>query len=95
MRADQDKGAQRISVQDWGVGISHPDQARLFEKFYQVRSGGQKLGSGLGLSIVKSIIEQHAGQVHVKSRLGQGSTFTIEIPLHPLNTKNVLDNKAK
>lgn len=95
VRADQDQGAQRISVQDWGVGISHPDQARLFEKFYQVRSGGQKLGSGLGLSIVKSIIEQHAGQVHVKSRLGQGSTFTIEIPLHPLNTKNVLDNKAK
>ena len=82
--ASQVKGVQRISVEDSGVGISTTDQARLFEKFYRVQknetNGG--LGSGLGLAIVKSVVEQHGGRVYVESRLGVGSTFTIELPLN-------------
>jgi signal transduction histidine kinase len=82
--ASQVNGVQRISVEDSGVGISTTDQARLFEKFYRVQkneaNGG--LGSGLGLAIVKSVVEQHGGRVYVESRLGVGSTFTIELPFH-------------
>jgi signal transduction histidine kinase len=73
----------QISVEDTGVGISPTDQARLFEKFYQIRRNKEtdKGGSGLGLAIVKSIVEQHGGHVKVESQLGKGSTFTMEIPL--------------
>jgi signal transduction histidine kinase len=84
--ASQMKGVQRISVEDSGVGISKTDQARLFEKFYRVQkqeaNGG--LGSGLGLAIVKSVVEQHGGRVYVESRLGVGSTFTIELPIRAI-----------
>ena len=82
--AHQEKGLLQIRVEDTGVGISPTDQARLFEKFYQVRKkeGGGEVGSGLGLAIVKSIVEQHGGRVKVESKLGSGSAFTIEIPFH-------------
>jgi PAS domain S-box-containing protein len=72
-----------VRVEDTGVGISPTDQARLFEKFYQIRNGDRsgEAGSGLGLAIVKSIVEQHGGRVKVESQLGVGSVFTIEIPI--------------
>jgi PAS domain S-box-containing protein len=72
----------QIRVEDTGVGISPTDQARLFEKFYQIRRHEEtgKVGSGLGLAIVKSIVEQHGGRVKVESQLGRGSIFTMEIP---------------
>lgn len=81
--AHQEKGLLQIRVEDTGVGISPTDQARLFEKFYQIRKkeGVGEVGSGLGLAIVKSIVEQHGGRVKVESKLGSGSAFTIEIPL--------------
>jgi PAS domain S-box-containing protein len=84
VRAFQDIGRQYIQVRDDGPGIAAADQARLFEKFYKVRSedGGARGGTGLGLAIVKSIVERHHGQIHLESQLGVGSTFTIELPLH-------------
>jgi PAS domain S-box-containing protein len=83
VRAVQQGGRQLISVQDTGLGIAAADQARLFEKFYrgQRRESLQEKGSGLGLAIVKSIAEQHGGRVSVESRLGVGSTFSLELPL--------------
>ena len=73
-------------MEDSGVGISKTDQARLFEKFYRVQKqeANGELGSGLGLAIVKSVVEQHGGRVYVESRLGVGSTFTIELPIHAI-----------
>ena len=72
-----------VEVKDTGAGISPVDLPRLFERFY--RGAQRKLksdaGSGLGLSIVKSIIERHGGKVNVASRLGEGSTFSLRIPL--------------
>ena len=70
-------------VQDNGVGIAPADQQRLFEKFYQTRSGGKKgrRRSGLGLAIVRSIADRHAGQVWVDSQLGKGSTLYLAVPL--------------
>jgi two-component system sensor histidine kinase SenX3 len=81
--ADQSRGRQRISISDTGSGIAPADQARLFEKFARSRrkdDGGER-GPGLGLAIVKSIVDQHGGRVTVDSRLGAGSTFTIDLPL--------------
>jgi PAS domain S-box-containing protein len=72
-----------VRVTDTGIGIAPEDQVRLFEKFYRVkrRDVQDVPGTGLGLSIVKSIIERHRGKVWVDSELGEGSTFTISLPL--------------
>jgi len=83
VRAEQSEEDQIISVADTGVGIAPADQARLFEKFYRTSATDalHEKGLGLGLAIVKSIVEQHNGWIQVESRLGQGSTFTISVPL--------------
>lgn len=72
-----------FEVEDTGVGISPVDQRRLFEKFYRVERAGSRrqVGMGLGLTIVKSIIEQHGGEIRVESELGKGSTFIFQVPL--------------
>ncbi|MBL8058539.1 MAG: HAMP domain-containing histidine kinase, partial [Anaerolineales bacterium] len=77
-----DNGVIRVAVSDSGVGIALADQAHLFEKFFRVKQRGstQVKGSGLGLAIVKSIVERHGGRVWMESKLGQGSTFYMEIP---------------
>jgi signal transduction histidine kinase len=81
--ASQEHDRQYIQVTDTGLGIAPTDQARLFEKFYRARrqESLQVKGTGLGLAIVKSIVEQHEGRVTLESKLGSGSTFTIDIPI--------------
>jgi two-component system sensor histidine kinase BaeS len=83
VRVYQHNDQQVISISDTGVGIAPTDQARLFEKFYRAPrlEDDREAGLGLGLAIVKSIVDQHGGRVAVESRLGLGSTFSIEIPL--------------
>ncbi len=83
VRAEQSGEDQIIAVADTGVGVAPADQARLFEKFYRsVTSDAlHEQGLGLGLAIVKSIVEQHNGRIQVESKLGQGSTFMIYLPL--------------
>lgn len=75
----------RIAVQDTGVGIAPEDLAKVFTKFYRVRTAtrtGTK-GTGVGLALVKAVTEGHSGKVSVTSTVGDGSTFTIEIPAAP------------
>jgi two-component system phosphate regulon sensor histidine kinase PhoR len=95
LRASQEEGVQRIVIEDNGLGIAPTDQARLFEKFYRARrpEALKEKGAGLGLAIVKSIVEQHGGRVRVESRLGMGSTFTLELPMHPTAVDLALDSK--
>ncbi len=71
-----------VSVSDTGVGISTKDQEKLFTKFYRVDSSLIKEtgGSGLGLSICKTIIERHGGKIWVKSEENKGSTFSFSLP---------------
>jgi signal transduction histidine kinase len=74
-------------VQDTGEGIALTDQVQIFERFARAaKSRRRSEGSGLGLSIVKAIIEAHGGQITLNSQPRFGSTFTLILPLHPAPT---------
>lgn len=79
----REKNLAVIQVADNGIGISAPEQARIFERFYRVDPARSREmgGTGLGLSIVKHIAEIHDGSVEVASEPGQGSTFTVRLPV--------------
>ncbi len=66
-------------IRDYGIGMDENTQARIFEQFYQGDTSHRGEGSGLGLSIVKQIVELHGGKISVKSAPGEGSTFTVEL----------------
>ncbi|MBM3137812.1 MAG: HAMP domain-containing histidine kinase [Chloroflexi bacterium] len=73
-----------IQIQDSGPGISAKDQKRIFERFFQIdesRKGGPGRGVGLGLAIAKQIILAHGGDIEVKSKPGEGSTFMVKLPI--------------
>jgi two-component system, OmpR family, phosphate regulon sensor histidine kinase PhoR len=72
-----------LSIQDHGVGISKGDQKHIFDKFYRVSSGdlAKSPGTGLGLSLVKQLVEKQNGKISVKSDQGEGTTFIIYFPL--------------
>jgi two-component system phosphate regulon sensor histidine kinase PhoR len=86
-----------VSVQDFGVGIPREEQNKIFEKFYRVSTGlvHDVKGSGLGLSLVKHIIEAHKGKVIVESELGEGSTFTILLPVADEVSEATKEKKEK
>jgi signal transduction histidine kinase len=69
-------------VADDGVGVSATDQPRLFDRFWQARREDRR-GAGLGLSIVKGIIEAHGGRIWVESEVGVGTTFYFTLPAAP------------
>jgi signal transduction histidine kinase len=80
----------RIWVQDTGEGINPTEQKRIFERFARVKNSRRRSdGSGLGLTIVKGIVEAHQGEIQVQSQLGTGSTFVIVLPLNPLQEKKI------
>ncbi len=72
-----------IAIKDYGIGISKADQKHVFDKFYRVSSGNlaKSQGTGLGLSLVKQLIEQQNGKISVTSDLGGGSVFKLYFPL--------------
>lgn len=77
-----DQSTVRLYVKDEGIGIPPADQERIFDRFYRVdnRLARQTPGTGLGLFLVKAVIEAHGGRVWVESQIGQGSTFWFELP---------------
>jgi two-component system phosphate regulon sensor histidine kinase PhoR len=73
-----------IDVKDEGIGIKAADVPHIFDRFYRAdasRSKQQADGYGLGLSIAKQIADMHKGQILVKSTSGEGSVFTVKLPL--------------
>ena len=81
LSVEQEKDAVRFSVADTGIGISPEDQERIFEFFFRASNGNsQGAGDGIGLSIVRSLVEVHGGKITVDSRPGEGSTFSFTIP---------------
>ncbi|MCL6622093.1 MAG: HAMP domain-containing protein [Syntrophobacterales bacterium] len=77
--ADPNRGQVVITVSDNGVGIPPEALDQIFDPFFTLKEEG--VGTGLGLSIVYGIIEKHRGSIEVESRVGEGTTFTIRLPL--------------
>ncbi|QQE64435.1 hypothetical protein GFS31_11160 [Leptolyngbya sp. BL0902] len=80
---DQDSSQLRLAVKDTGIGISAEDMARLFQPFVQIDStlSRQHEGTGLGLVLVKKIVDLHGGKVSVTSEVGIGSCFMVDLPI--------------
>ncbi|UZQ49998.1 sensor histidine kinase [Clostridium kluyveri] len=71
-----------FKISDTGIGIDEEDQSRIFERFFKGDKSRSPLikGSGLGLSIVKKIVDMHQGTIHVQSKLDTGTTFIVTLP---------------
>jgi len=72
-----------ISVKDHGIGMSKEDMKKIFDKFYRATGAQTRpvAGTGLGLTLVKQIIEAHKGEITVQSEAGKGSLFTVRLPI--------------
>jgi signal transduction histidine kinase len=75
--AEEGRGRVRVTVRDRGKGIADEDLPKVFESFYSTKPHGM----GLGLSIVRTIVEAHDGRIFVESTAGEGATFTFELPV--------------
>jgi signal transduction histidine kinase len=78
------QGIGQLRITDTGIGIESGHVDHIFGRFYRVESArnlGGVSGNGLGLSIVKSVVESHGGEVNVRSAKGEGTTFTVKLPL--------------
>ncbi len=81
-----DKDHVRITIQDYGIGIPEKDLPHIFDRFYTVDKARSRKsgGAGLGLSIVKTVIDKHKGMIKVSSELGKGSRFVVTLPVKNL-----------
>ena len=78
----QNKAMLRLDIEDNGIGISQEDLVRIWQRFYQVNPSRESgSGLGLGLSMVRQIVQLHGGTAEAESVLGKGSCFTIRLPL--------------
>lgn len=72
-----------VSIRDYGLGISANDVPRLFERFFRAGTSTGIAGTGIGLHLVKQLVELHGGSIAVESVEGKGSTFTVGLPIEP------------
>jgi len=80
MTVSRDGLTARLEVRDQGVGVAPEDQARLFDRFERVRLDRSVAGYGVGLWIVRRVVEAHGGSISVESRLGEGACFIVQLP---------------
>jgi signal transduction histidine kinase len=85
IRVLQQAGEEIVEVADTGIGIPEAEQERLFQRFFRASSASQRhiAGVGLGLSIVRAIVEAHGGRIEFHSLQGAGTTFRVRLPLDP------------
>ena len=78
----RDDALVRIAVKDQGIGMDQKEVKQIFQKFYRTKKAEEsgEAGTGIGLSIVQQIVEQHGGRIEVTSRPGAGSCFTVVVP---------------
>ncbi len=91
LRLARHEGEIVLSVTDTGIGIAPQDQQQLFQKFYRVKTPETDgiPGTGLGLALVRSIVEQHGGRIWLHSVHGQGSTFSVALPVEGIPVQNL------
>lgn len=85
--AELEPNEVHVSITDFGPGIADEHIPRVTERFYRVEQDGipAQKGTGLGLAIVKHILTRHGGRLTIRSKLGEGSTFTVHLPRHEVN----------
>ncbi|MBB3353111.1 signal transduction histidine kinase [Rhizobium sp. BK049] len=84
VRARVDEKMVEITITDSGIGMDADDLPKLFQPYYRARSATGIAGTGLGLNVVKQVVELHGGTVEVTSELGKGTTFAISLPIESL-----------
>ena len=86
LRAGRKDANLIVEVEDNGPGIAEEEQQHMFEPYHRMEVAGERLsGLGLGLTLCKTLVDLHGGQIWVKSRVGEGSTFSFSIPLEAVN----------
>jgi signal transduction histidine kinase len=85
---EQQDGTAILQIRDNGPGIAPDAQAHIFDRFYRADPAREGSGTGLGLALVRSIVQLHQGQIRVSSTLGQGSCFTVTLPLSPSSSSS-------
>jgi PAS domain S-box-containing protein len=86
LRAGQKDANLIVEVEDNGPGIAEEEQQHMFEPYHRMEVAGERLsGLGLGLALCKMLVDLHGGQIWVKSRVGEGSTFSFSLPLEAAN----------
>ena len=85
VRVSVESGEVRVTISDRGIGIDPQEQGKIFQEYYRSLDprARQRKGTGLGLTIVKYIVEAHDGRVTLESAIGSGSTFTLHFPVRP------------
>ncbi|MBI5885188.1 MAG: HAMP domain-containing protein [Deltaproteobacteria bacterium] len=82
IHVSEESGNAVVTIEDTGIGIPKEEHEKIFDRFYRVdTSRGLTVGSGLGLSIVRTIIDSHGGHIDIESTPGEGTTFRVYIPL--------------
>ena len=83
-----------ISIRDQGVGIPTDELPRIFQRYFRARTSVGIAGTGIGLNLVKQLVEMHGGSISVESTEGEGSTFTLRLPFRQAVAEPaVLDNE--
>lgn len=85
----------KVKIRDEGIGMDAKVQERIFEKFYQGDASRAEEGNGLGLPLVKRIVELSGGSIHVKSAPGEGATFTVALPPIKINQQDSFNGRKE
>jgi len=85
-----------VAISDTGIGIDESQRDNVFQRFVQVDGSSSRefSGTGLGLSLVKGLVELHGGEIHLQSALGKGSKFFFDLPLRPVPESQARDLPA-
>ncbi|WP_051040891.1 sensor histidine kinase [Rhizobium leguminosarum] len=81
IRCWQEGNCVHVAVQDYGIGIDQDDLPKMFERYFRARTSTGIAGTGIGLTLVKQIVELHGGRISVVSHRGEGSRFTVSLPI--------------
>ncbi|GAA0354464.1 sensor histidine kinase [Bacillus horti] len=97
LEAYSDNDKMKLVISDTGIGVSKDDQELIWERFFKVDRGRSKenKGTGLGLAIVKELVDMHQGTIKMESQLGEGTTFTLWLPLFTPKDKNTSTIKSR